>query len=241
MKYSALTEKGRREHNEDCLFIPRGGEVPLAVVAAGMGGHRAGSTASAMAVDTLVREIKKGGLARPQEIIAHAVDTTNRAVYEYAGKNRECRGMGTTLVMAMPFRSHYIAASVGDSRLYHYDGAALRQITRDHSYVQELLDAGYITKEQAAVHPRRNVITRAIGTSAKEQADIFTLEWGRGDVLLLCTDGLYSALEDMEMARILREENDMGAACGRLVEEAYYGGSTDNITVALIRNEEEGC
>lgn len=236
MKYCALSEKGKRQHNEDTVFVPMHSEVALAVVADGMGGHKAGDTASAMAVDMMVSEIKRGGAA-PEKLIERAVEAANSAVYAASRQNSECRGMGTTAVLAMPFISHYVAANIGDSRLYHYHDGIVTQVSRDHSYVQELVEAGYITRAQAAVHPRRNVITRAIGTSNKETADIFRNDWQPGDMLLLCTDGLHSALEDMDIARILSEEDDIEEACKRLISEALYGGSTDNISVALILNE----
>ena len=236
MKYCALSEKGKRQHNEDAVFVPEHSEVALAVVADGMGGHKAGDTASSMALDIIVSEIKRGG-ASPEQLIERAVDAANAAVYAASMSSSECRGMGTTAVLAMPFLSFYVAANIGDSRIYHYHNGSIDQVSRDHSYVQELVDSGYITKAQAAVHPRRNIITRAIGTSNTETADIFRREWQPGDMLLLCTDGLHSVLEDMEIARILSEESDIGEACGRLISEAVYGGSTDNISVALILNE----
>ena len=236
MKYCALSEKGKRQHNEDAVFVPMHSEVALAVVADGMGGHKAGDTASRMALEVMVSEIKRGG-GSPEQLIERAVDAANAAVYAASRNNSECRGMGTTAVLAMPFVSYYVAANIGDSRIYHYHDGAVVQVSRDHSYVQELVDSGYITKAQAAVHPRRNVITRAIGTSSKETADIFRREWQPGDMLLLCTDGLHSALEDMDIARILSEESDLEEACKRLVSEALYGGSTDNVSVALILNE----
>ncbi len=236
MKYFALSEKGKRQHNEDTVFVPMHSEVALAVVADGMGGHKAGDTASAMAVEVMVSEIKKGG-ASPEKLIERAVDAANAAVYAASLNNSECRGMGTTAVIAMPFMSHYVAANIGDSRIYHYSEGTLTQVSRDHSYVQELVDSGYITPAQAAVHPKRNIITRAIGTSGKETADIFAGDWQPGDILLLCTDGLTSGLGDMDIARILSEESELKDACERLVSEALYGGSTDNVSVALILNE----
>jgi len=236
MKYCALTEKGKRRHNEDFVFVPANGEVALAVVADGMGGHKAGDTASAMAVEVMVAEIRGGG-ASPERLLKGAVEAANAAVYAASRQNSECMGMGTTAVLAMPFESSYVAANIGDSRIYHYHDGILTQISRDHSYVQELVDAGIITPSEAAAHPKRNIITRAIGTAKSEAADIFSGDWKAGDILMLCTDGLYSALEDMDMARILSEESCLEDACERLIREALYGGSTDNISVAMILNE----
>lgn len=239
MRYAAISEQGKRVRNEDCLFIPsRPGEMALAVVADGMGGHNAGSTASALAVETVVAELRRGGMGSPEDLILAALAKANAAIYEYSLTNPNCRGMGTTLVLALAFKSRYVAANIGDSRLYYFNGRDLLQITEDHSYVAELVAAGHITREEAMRHPRRNIITRALGTREQEQADIFKGSWEGGDMLMLCTDGLFGVLGEGEMARVLREEADMEQACKRLVELALDGGSTDNISVALIRNEE---
>lgn len=238
MKYFAISQKGRRENNEDCVKVPVNNEAALAILADGMGGHSAGETASRLAVDTAAAVIKKGG-GTPEALMRRAVSAANRAVYDYATEHPECRGMGTTMVIAMPFKSRYFVANIGDSRLYHWNGGELKQITRDHSYVEELVRAGLITREQAAVHPRKNVIMKAIGVEKEQEADLFSEEWGPGDVLLLCTDGLYSGVDDDEMARILREESELSQAAERLAENASYGGSTDNISVVLIANEVE--
>lgn len=239
MKYGALSERGRREHNEDSYYIPADGHTALAAVADGMGGHKAGSTASTLAIETLVSDIERGGESDPERLILRAVRAANAAVYAKSKSGTGFSGMGTTLVLALPLEGRYVAANIGDSRLYHYSNGELRRVSRDHSYVEELVEAGYITREQAASHPRRNVITRAVGTDPDERADIFKSSWKRGDVLMLCTDGLSGTLTDEDMCRVLREEEDINAACRRLVEEALYGGSTDNISVVLVLNEEE--
>lgn len=236
MKYCALTETGKRQHNEDAVFVPSNGEVALAMVADGMGGHNAGDVASAMAVEAVVFQVKNGG-KDPGELLKQALNAANSAIYAAAQENRAMQGMGTTAVAVLPFADNFAAANVGDSRVYLYREGELTQISRDHSYVQELVDAGYITKAQAAVHPRRNIITRALGTAPSETADIFRHTWKQGDMLLLCSDGLTSGLADMEIVRILGEEKQLDAACERLVKEALDGGSTDNISVVLILNE----
>lgn len=239
MKYASITEQGKRLRNEDCIFVPRKGEISLVIVADGMGGHNAGSTASALAVQTAAERIKKGGADDPASLLNKAVQQANSAVFEYANHDKNCRGMGTTMVMALLFKSRYLCANVGDSRLYHFSAGSLRQVTRDHSFVAELVAAGYITPLEARVHPRRNIITRALGTHESERVDLFEKEWSPGDTLLLCSDGLYGALDDLEMARILKEEPDLSAVCQELVQAALYNGSTDNISVVLVRNEED--
>lgn len=240
MRYAARSEQGKRPQNEDNLFIPsRPGDIPLAVVADGMGGHNAGNMASSLAVETAVAELRKGGMGGPESLLQKALAKANSTVYTYSFTHPNCRGMGTTIVLALVFKSRYVAANIGDSRLYHFDGTDLTQISRDHSYVAELLAAGQITQEQALRHPRRNIITRALGTNETERADIFKGEWKQGDMLLLCTDGLYDVLDDRDMARVLRESASLEEACKELVDIALYGGSSDNISVVLVQNEAE--
>ena len=238
MIYAARSVTGKRANNEDSVFVPKGGEISLAIVADGMGGHSAGNVASAIAVETVASELKKGGPGSPAALVTNAVNHANTAIYEYAKAHPECRGMGTTLVMALLFNTRFIAANVGDSRLYHYHVGKLRQVTVDHSYVAELVASGYITKEEAARHPRRNLITRALGTQACERVDLFECEWEAGDVLLLCSDGLYSELEDHDLVRALEKNDTLDAACAALVELALASGSRDNVSVVLVKNGE---
>ncbi|MDD6046090.1 MAG: Stp1/IreP family PP2C-type Ser/Thr phosphatase [bacterium] len=238
MIYAARSVTGKRANNEDSVFVPKGGEISLAIVADGMGGHSAGNVASAIAVETVASELKKGGSGSPAALVTNAVNHANTAIYEYAKAHPECRGMGTTLVMALLFNTRFIAANVGDSRLYHYHAGKLRQVTVDHSYVAELVASGYITKEEAARHPRRNLITRALGTQACERVDLFECEWETGDVLLLCSDGLYSELEDHDLVRALEKNDTLDAACAALVELALASGSRDNVSVVLVKNGE---
>ena len=238
MIYAARSVTGKRANNEDSVFVPKGGEISLAIVADGMGGHSAGNVASAIAVETVASELKKVGPGSPAALVTNAVNHANTAIYEYAKAHPECRGMGTTLVMALLFNTRFIAANVGDSRLYHYHVGKLRQVTVDHSYVAELVASGYITKEEAARHPRRNLITRALGTQACERADLFECEWEAGDVLLLCSDGLYSELEDHDLVRALEKNDTLDDACAALVELALASGSRDNVSVVLVKNGE---
>jgi len=237
--YASRSETGKRYQNEDSLFVPARGELSLFIVADGMGGHNAGSVASRLATSVVETEMRKGGAATPDMLLLNALNAANNAVLEYASSDRNCRGMGTTMVAALVFQTKYVVANVGDSRLYHMHDGVLTQVTCDHSYVAELVAAGEITPEQAAVHPRRNIITRALGTREDEKIDIFKREWERGDTLLICSDGLYGSLDDYEMARLVRDANDdLSSACDMLVENALYGGSADNISVILVKNME---
>ena len=144
--------------------------------------------------------------------------------------------MGSTLVMAIPFPDHYLAANVGDSRLYHFDGETILQVSRDHSLVELLLSQGCITPEEAAHHPNKNVITRAMGLEIRVEADFFENPWKAGDILLLCSDGLSGSVSLEEMVGILSDTacslSEMG---DRLVELALVNGASDNITLALVK------
>ncbi|MBQ7113714.1 MAG: Stp1/IreP family PP2C-type Ser/Thr phosphatase [Clostridia bacterium] len=238
MIYAARSVTGKRANNEDSVYVPKYGEISLAIVADGMGGHSAGNVASALAVEHVAAELRKGGSGSPAGLVKNAVNRANTAVYQYAGSHPECRGMGTTLVLALIFKTRFIAANVGDSRLYHYHGGKLTQITVDHSYVAELLASGYITKEEALHHPRRNLITRALGTRANEKVDVFECAWEENDILLLCSDGLYSELDDRTMVEMIEKHSNLENACDALVKLALNAGSTDNISVVLVKNGE---
>ena len=238
MIYAGLSEQGKRSRNEDSIYIPQHGEVSLAIVADGMGGHNAGATASRIAVENALACVKRGGGLKAEALLRKAALEANNAVYEHAKAVRECRGMGTTLVMALFFRSSYCALNVGDSRLYHYKNGKLQQITKDHSYVAEMVNLGLISEEDARTHPQRNIITSALGLREIEKVDVFESKWERGDLVMLCSDGLYGVLFQEDMERVLHEENDLNKACEELIKIASYAGSTDNISVILVKNEE---
>lgn len=237
MKFAYLTDIGKRSMNEDSLYVPDKDAKPLYLVADGMGGHRAGTTASIVAAKSVAEYVEQCTHKQLQTMAKVASAYANAKVYALAQSSKVYEGMGTTLAFVYAQEDRFVAANVGDSRIYHYDGVTLTQITKDHSYVAELLMAGKITEVEAERHPNRNVITRAIGVSPIEQADIFEAQWQEGDILLLCTDGLYSGLTDFDIKSILKSVKDINAACYELVESAKYGGSEDNITVILIKNE----
>ncbi len=240
MRYAAKSVTGVRAQNQDAVFVPRGGEISLAVVADGMGGHSAGDVASRVAVSTVVAELKKGGVENAANLVSGAMAQANTAVYNLAASDPALRGMGTTMVLALLFNTRYVAANVGDSRLYHIRSKAneIEQVTKDHSYVAELVALGYITKFEAARHPRRNLVTRALGTRANERVDIFEREWNRGDKLVLCSDGLYSELTEEDILHTVLSTEDLQTACDDLVDCALYSGSRDNVSVVIVSNEE---
>lgn len=241
MIYAYRSEKGERERNEDCCRIPDVGERPLVIVADGMGGHLAGNYASRKAVEVISRYVEQAPLelgAVP--MLRQAITAANRTIFESSQHDESCMGMGTTVVLALLEPNKYTVAHIGDSRLYHYkaDSKKLFRVTKDHSYVQELIMAGYINEEQALTHPQRNILTRAVGTSGFEKADISTRSWKRGDRLLLCSDGLCGFAPDSKIERTVRAAEDALQCCDALTQLALNCGSTDNITVVIAENRE---
>ncbi|MBR0135331.1 MAG: Stp1/IreP family PP2C-type Ser/Thr phosphatase [Clostridia bacterium] len=239
MIYAYRSDTGLRKHNEDSFYIPGNGECPVVIVADGMGGHQAGEVASGRAIECIVDYIKntKGGMTSIA-LLRQAVNDANHDIFDKAMTDDRCTGMGTTVVMALLDTNKYTVANIGDSRLYHFDGHRLRRVTRDHSYVQELVSSGVITEEQAKDHPQRNLITRALGTSRFEKADVGVKSWAKGDILMLCSDGLCGSVDDREAERIIANTEDLLECCDKLTELALANGSTDNITVVLVKNTE---
>ena len=239
MKYAVKTDIGKRLHNEDSYLLPS--EYPgvcLFAVADGMGGHAAGAVASKLLVDGLLEGEAAFEPGREVAQLKSAVERVNLTVFEAAEDDAALRGMGSTLVCALVRGKKYIAANVGDSRLYQFGGDALTRVTTDHSYVEQLVRQGVITKEDARFHPQRNIITRAMGVSPNVDVDVFERDWEEGDILLLCSDGLHGAMEEDEIAEVLRSESTLEEMCDALVETALDNGGTDNVTVVLVRCEE---
>lgn len=244
MKYAAGTDKGIiRELNEDsCNIIQGSKEAPYAfIVADGMGGHSCGEIASRMTVDYISAHFAQyvgTGLnhddcgAALKKLVAEA----NRAVWQKSLEDADMNGMGTTLTMAVVDGCAVTAAHVGDSRLYLLHDGGMRRVTQDHSYIEELVKNGSLTREEAENHPRKNIITRAIGTSPELEVDIFSLILEADDILLLCTDGLTNMVGEGEIYETVCS-NEPEAACGQLIETAKRNGGEDNITVIVIKCE----
>lgn len=239
MKYAVKTDIGLRVHNEDNYLLSEKSEFPmLFAVADGMGGHAAGSVASSLLVKQLETFDQKVEPERELESLRHAVEAANLGIFHAAEKDRSLRGMGTTLVAALILGKDYIAANVGDSRMYQYSNHLLSTVTTDHSLVEQLVLAGAITKEEARVHPQRNIITRAMGVSPVVDVDLFERTWSAGDILVICSDGLHGAVEEEDMISVLSSNRSLESMCEILVQLALDNGGTDNITVILIRLEE---
>ncbi len=225
-----------RRTNEDAYYLPKL-EERFAVVADGMGGHLAGEVASRMAVDEFVRELREYRFP-DEEIMKHAVEAANAAVYRAAQLDISKKGMGTTLTALWMGKDSVCLAHVGDSRAYLLRNGALMQLSRDHSLVGELMEKGELTFEEAMVHPQRNLITRALGTNPKVVPDVMRLDYQKGDVWLLCSDGMSNHVHNHEMAEILRRGEEWQLKADRLVELALDRGGSDNITVVLVVGEE---
>lgn len=239
----ALTDKGKaRRENQDSfhLEISHAVNQAICVVCDGMGGAKSGNVASQMAADVFMDEMRlqaKPGMS-PKAIrtaMASSVAASNRRVYEKAQSGSDFYGMGTTLVGAAVSRNGALIINVGDSRAYLADEQGITQITRDHSLVEDLIAKGELTREEAKIHPSKNLITRALGTEAAVIPDLFSVELKEGDFLLLCTDGLSNMVEDQEILFEILHGGDPSNCCERLINLANERGGPDNITIALIR------
>ncbi len=227
-----------RTNNEDTGLIraatdSTGMEYTLALVADGVGGAPAGEVASQITVDTIARLFDPHARDNPEASLAWAIRQANRAVYERAEGDPFLHGMCTTITAAVVIGATAYFGQVGDSRAYLKRGKELRQITEDHSYVNELAKKGIIDREQARVHPNRNIITRVIGTSPTVQADIYRIDLQKNDILLLCSDGLSDMAPDDAILAVLAA-SDFSEAGDRLIKLAKDYGGNDNITVALF-------
>ena len=230
-KFGSRTDVGSvREQNEDSLIV----NPPLFVVADGMGGHAAGEVASEIAVNTILELAPDHADA---EALGHAVEEANRDIINaaLAGEGRE--GMGTTVTAAILERDKLVIAQVGDSRAYLLHNGELTQLTRDHSLMANMIEAGQITPEEARFHPNRSVITRALGNDPDTLPDLYEINVEDGDRLLLCSDGLYSMLEDDEIAAVMRRVSDPQRCASTLVNGAIAAGGHDNITVIVADAE----
>jgi protein phosphatase len=242
MIYASKSSIGRRARNEDLFRVPKQEEsVPFVAVADGMGGHAGGSVASRLVITGMNEELRSIRGDDPVGVLLRAVSAVNMDVYRTGQDSADLAGMGSTLVCALLFPTRFIAANVGDSRLYHFDGEKLEQVTVDHSLVEVLVQSGHITPEEARVHPNRNIITRAMGLSARVEADVFDRAWNPGDILLLCSDGLSGSVPHEEMQSVLVSDAPLQELCDTLVASALEHGATDNITVVLVQNEEGAC
>lgn len=239
LKTVAMTDIGRkRKLNQDYVFAsgkPQGNMPNLFIVADGMGGHNAGDFASKYTVETIVSEIRSSFEKNPTIIIKKAINTANKGVRREASLDVNLAGMGTTVVVATVIGRYLQVANVGDSRLYVVNPEEIRQITRDHSLVEEMIRLGAIDRADARLHPDKNIITRAIGVRDDVEIDFFTIELKPCDTILMCSDGLSNMLEDEEIKKIVNNKWGINEIAEELIKQANNNGGKDNIAVVLVR------
>ena len=242
LEYFSATDTGRaRNNNEDSVAVDE--ESHLVVLADGMGGYNAGEVASGMATTFIQAELGRW-LAEASDNASDTdvrramdicVDNANRAIFNAANSNPQFAGMGTTLVVAVFRDNRLLVGHVGDSRAYRLRGGRLQQITRDHSLLQEQIDAGLITPEQAAFSANKNLVTRAVGVEDTVLLETHPHEVQAGDVYLMCSDGLSDMLDDAGMVQLLLASDSLDAGCRALIDAANDAGGKDNISVVLVR------
>lgn len=244
LKSAQYTDVGLvRSVNEDRAVICEMAGCTLAIVADGMGGHQAGDTASQMTVEMLRLSLQSLTPDMPEEersaALEEAIRQANATVFEMASKKEHYHGMGTTVTAALTDGKELMIGHIGDSRAYIINPAECRQLTEDHTLVNELVKTGQISLEEAATHPRRNVLTRALGTDEEVEVDLIRCEWQEGDVLLLCSDGLSNHVTERVMQETLLSGMTLQEKAEFLVERALEAGGDDNITVVLMANEQQ--
>ncbi len=240
LKTFSVTNIGReRKINQDYVYSseqPVGNLPNLFLVADGMGGHNAGDYASQVAVETIVESAADSPETDPLRILDGAIQSANRRIRELAASSPLLEGMGTTVVAASCAGDRLYVANVGDSRLYVVNHFEIKQITRDHSWVEEMVRRGGIGREEARNHPDKNIITRAVGADDTVKADFFSVRLEEDDEILMCTDGLTNMLEDEEIRMILDGARDIVEKAQELVQAANDNGGRDNISVILIES-----
>ena len=236
MKTFSKTDIGRkREVNQDYVFVsdqPVGNIPNLLIVADGMGGHNAGDYASKFVVEVLRKELAKSREDGPRAMMKKAIASANHQLIAESKTDARLEGMGTTLVAATVIEHTLYFANVGDSRLYLLNDE-IRQLSKDHSLVQEMVRLGGLNAEEAKHHPDKNIITRAIGVKEDIEIDFFEYRLKKGDIILMCTDGLSNMVEDEEIFQIVRSSRDVVEAVAQLIERANSNGGKDDIGVIV--------
>ena len=247
MIYNCDSHVGKvRKNNEDyCMgeIIQTEDDcIGIFALADGMGGHKKGEVASKIAVDSIIDFLKENILKSCgikmdylDDVIKQGYNYANQKIFDKVSEDSSCEGMGTTLVVAVIYRDDMIMANVGESRGYLLHNDEFRRITRDHSVVEELVNANLITEEEARVHPRRNQITRAMGAEEIIIVDIFREKVKKGDMILLATDGLTGCVEDEDIKNIIKQDKDIKEICEDLINQANDNSGKDNISVILSK------
>ncbi|MFO7324997.1 MAG: Stp1/IreP family PP2C-type Ser/Thr phosphatase [Pseudomonadota bacterium] len=242
------TDTGRvREHNEDMIAVDS--DIGLAVLADGMGGYNAGEVASGIAVKTVVNLVREAlqmqdlsvpdphtGLSRPMIILRDAIQRANKIIYQTARTQTQCQGMGTTVVAALFYDNRITVAHVGDSRLYRIRGNEIEQVTLDHSLLQELVDRGFYSPEEAQRASNKNYVTRALGVETQVEVEMQELPVHKGDIYLMCSDGLSDMIGDDDMVVTVNTFGTNLYSVGQhLIQLANDNGGKDNISVVLAQ------
>lgn len=243
MEWAVKTHIGKiRENNEDSFFVDENNHS-LFIVADGMGGHNAGEIASKMAIDIVSKFIKDNWTSidfanefNVHSLLRNAIEKANKKIYEQSLLNKELDGMGTTLTIAFINETRLYIAHIGDSRAYILRDNELFQITQDHTLVSELLKNGSITENEAKNHPKRNIITKALGTSPYVEPDLSNYVINDNDIVILCTDGLTNAIENDEIKNSFNTFLTLQETCDYLINLANEKGGYDNITIMAIRH-----
>lgn len=244
MRSFGITDKGKiRKENQDSYIIENCEKRKCAVIAIcdGMGGAKAGDLASRLSCKAFVSKVYEVLIApsifvgNHEKLLRESCADANGVVYEYSGFDSEYKGMGTTLVGGVVYKNRAHLVNVGDSRAYLITSGGIRQITKDHSYVEELVAMGAISREEAATHPKKNVITRALGVDSSVEADYYDVGLSRGDCILLCSDGLSNMVSDSEMFDAYKNSKTPDQICNTLMKTALDRGARDNVSVVAVR------
>lgn len=235
--YSVTNIGKMRKLNQDYVYSteqPIGNLPNLFLVADGMGGHNAGDYASKLAVSTIIEQAADADETDPARVLDLAISVANAVVWRSAEGSPELAGMGTTVVAAVVDGDHLYVANVGDSRLYVANDTEMKQITRDHSWVEEMVKRGGLDREEARNHPDKNIITRAVGVESGVRIDFFDYTLKDGEKILMCTDGLTNMLSDEQIRDILAQDAGVAERAEELIRKANDNGGKDNISVILI-------
>ncbi|MCL1859761.1 MAG: Stp1/IreP family PP2C-type Ser/Thr phosphatase [Oscillospiraceae bacterium] len=233
------TDTGKkRSINEDSFYADKINDIYLAVVCDGMGGANGGNVASSLAVKSFVETVSEllPDSSNYKDILLASVAKANDDVFSKAGSDKELEGMGTTMVACIFDGKEYYAVNVGDSRFYIIDEkkCLISQVTKDHSLVQEMIDSGAMTKEQAERSPNKNIITRVLGIDDTVEVDFYRNKYKSG-IMLLCSDGLYNYVSEIDIAKYISQYDDIEHCAGELIAKANENGGGDNITAAIIK------
>ncbi|MBO4474344.1 MAG: Stp1/IreP family PP2C-type Ser/Thr phosphatase [Clostridiales bacterium] len=243
MKVVSVSDTGLvRANNEDCLAVFSVGKDECFVIADGMGGHAAGELASKTAVEYVRQSLndylyEADDPQKLQKLLSFTLEKANVKVYLASLSGFRFRGMGTTLTVAVLRNNVLYVSHIGDCRLYHLHGQRMKQLTTDHTLVQRMVEKGVITKEEARTHPKRHVLLRSLGVNEYVMPDTFSVAISNGDVILLCSDGLYGCVEDKTIRAVLRKHKDLHYCIQLLMDLTEAAGAPDNISMILAECE----